>query len=229
MRIAMHSAFVPLEVTMTRSLETRSLALLVSCSLALLLVPEVAHAESLGGERPPASATSTTSLGVYSGLGYFGVNDVNGAAFLVGARLGVKRHLAFGFDFGWGALALTDSAAVEDRWWLMPSAAFVIPAGAARIDLGVGLGVATASGYDSSSTFFAAPFAPKWAFQLVPAGRLQAVAMIPVSERVDVFMRPEAGMLFGAGTLGLSNGDANRPFRDTSWAALFLGAHYRAW
>ncbi len=223
---------------MSNWIGTRTLSLLVSS--ALVLVPGIACAQSSpesapsektasSTERPRAAASGSTSLGVYSGLGYLGIRDVNGGAFLVGSRLAVGRHAAFSFDFGWGALKLTDSPAVQDRWWLMPSAAFVIPVGPARIDLGVGLGVATTSGYDSSSTFLAAPFDPKWAFQLVPAGRLQAVVMVPVTEHVDIFARPETGMLFGAGTAGLHKGNEDPPLRDVSWAALFIGAHYRAW
>ena len=203
------------------------------CSFTLLtslaFIPTTAHAESSDAEITRAPSSRSTSLGVYSGLGYLGVNDVNGAAFLVGSRLAVSRHFAFSFDFGWGAQKVVDSAAVQDRWWLMPSAAFVIPVGAARIDLGVGLGVATTSGYDSSSTFFAAPFDPKWAFQLNPAGRLQAAVMLPVSEHVDLYVRPETGMLFGNGAVGLHKGNEDPPLRDVSWAALFIGAHYRAW
>ncbi len=224
---------------MSNWIGTRSLSLLVSSALVLVLVPGIARAQSspeaapsemtAKGTEHPRAAAGPTSLGVYSGLGYLGVRDVNGGAFLLGTRLGVGRHVAFSFDFGWGAQKLTDSPAVQDRWWLMPSAALVIPVGPARIDLGLGLGVATTSGYDSSSTFLAAPFDPKWAFQLVPAGRLQAVVMVPVTEHVDVFARPETGMLFGAGSVGLHKGNDDPPLRDVSWAALFIGAHYRAW
>jgi hypothetical protein len=204
---------------------SRSLLLFAS----LVLVSRTASAETASVESPSIGAKSTTSLGVYSGLGYLGVHDVNGAAFLVGSRLAVSRHVAFAFDFGWGAQKVVDSAAVQDRWWLMPSAAFVIPVGVARIDLGVGLGVATTSGYDSSSTFFAAPFAPKWAFQLNPAGRLQAAVMVPVTDRVDLYARTETGTLFGNGTVGIHEGNEDPPLRDVSWAALFIGAHVRAW
>jgi hypothetical protein len=116
---------------------------------------------------------------------------------------------------------------VQDRWWLMPSVALVVPAGTARIDLGAGFGLAAASGYDSWAAYAAAPFDPAWAFQLVPAGRLHVAVMVPIAARVAVFARLETAMLFGAGAVGFREGDANRPLRDISWTALWLGVHYR--
>ncbi len=92
---------------------------------------------------PRAAADTPTSLqqpaptvGLFASLGYLGSPGANGAATDEGVRWGVSRHLALSFDFGYGVLGAWGNVAdpthkVEDRWWIMPAVAWVIPAGRA--------------------------------------------------------------------------------------------------
>lgn len=149
---------------------------------------------------------------------------MHGAALSVGLRFSPVRYLALSFDLGYGVIGAQPT--VQDRWWLMPAVAFVIPAGPVRIDVGAGLGLGAASGYATWSDYVAAPFTPVWAFQLVPAVRAHAMAALALRSKVDAFVRIDvASLLLGAG-IGFRVGNDQPAARDTIWYDLAVGVHF---
>src|SRR5271170_6447051 len=98
------------------------------------LVASTAHADTTepglaapGDQRPVARPANAGSLGLFAGAGYLGGPGAYGEAFATGVRLGVGAHLAAGVDLGYGLL--NASPVAEDRWWVIPSIALVVPAG----------------------------------------------------------------------------------------------------
>ncbi len=185
----------------------------------------------LAAADAPTPGASTLEL--FASLGYLGSPGANGAMSDEGVRLGLGRHLALGFDFGYGNLGAWGKAQdpthdVEDRWWIMPSVAWVIPTRLLLLDLGAGVGVATASGYPSWSYFGAQPFGPVWAFQLVPAVRFHAIASTSVSRKVELFALLELGSLvLGDNSVGIRSANVATSPMDTTWVTLALGVRYR--
>lgn len=162
-------------------------------------------------------------LGMFASLGYLATaGGGNGSAFTTGIRLAVGRHLAIGADLGWGLLATP--AVVEDRWWIMPTMALVLPAQVhgrrTAFDLGAGFGVGTSSGYSSLSVFADRPFAPDWAFQVFPAGRVHAAAYVAATRDLDFFVRADAASLI------LPSSSA-RTMTDSTWLLFSFGAQVR--
>ncbi len=175
------------------------------------------------GARP---AEGPQRLGLFVGASVLATEGLTGASLTGGTRLAMGRHLAAGFDFGWGAMHGAQQA--EDRWWLMPSLAAVLPLEAGRLELGAGLGLGTASGYHSWAGFEARPFAPDWAFQLAPAARAHLGGAWTVSPALDAFARLEAGtLLLGGNTIGLRSGNPHPAPADTLWLQLTLGVQLR--
>ncbi|MBK7863851.1 MAG: hypothetical protein IPJ65_35640 [Archangiaceae bacterium] len=187
-------------------MKTKRLVLFVSIFLAAL-----AHADE--GRR----------LGVFASTGVLANTGGLGGALNAGLRFAPARHLALGFDLGYGLIDTVTSA--QDRWWLVPTVAAVLPLEGLRLELGAGLGLATASGYRSWAGFRAAPFDPAWAFQLVPAARAHFTVSVPLNARVEVFGRAELGsLLLGGNRIGLRDGRNPEPqLHDTTWAQLALG------
>jgi hypothetical protein len=171
------------------------------------------------------------TLSLFFGGGYLGSGAGSGAGFESGLRLQPAPHVAAGFDLGYGVLA--GSGGTQDRWWLMPSLAGVFRARDVRFDIGAGAGLGASSGYSSEAAYVAGPFAPTWAFQLVPAARAHAAVAYPIAFLASgasttgstlAFARLEAATLLLDGTsLGFRNGNANAPWRDTTWAGLTVG------
>ena len=165
-----------------------------------------------------------TKLGMFASMGYLSSagGGGSGSAVMTGLRLAVGAHFALGLDFGWGLLATP--AVVEDRWWVMPSVALVLPTQVVgrrtTFDLGAGFGVGTSSGYSSFSEFAAKPFAPDWAFQIFPAARVHAVAAVAATRGLDVFLRADAGALI----LPPSSG---KGVVDSTWLLFSVGAQFR--
>jgi hypothetical protein len=96
------------------------------------------------------------------------------------------------------------------------------------LDFGAGVGLATGSGYPSWSFFGAQPFAPVWAFQLVPAVRLHALASRSVSRKVDLFALLQAGSLvLGGNSIGIRSANVDAGPMDTTWLSLAIGVRYR--
>jgi hypothetical protein len=168
-------------------------------------------------ESAPTSrdAPHSTALSVFAATDYLASPGAHGGAFSFGARLGVGDHFAGGLDLGYGLLDANDGA--QDRWWVLPTIALVLPTGPATIDLGAGLGVGTASGYASWSGYLAAPFTPAWHYT-VPAARLHLDVAFPCSRGLDVFLRAEAATL-----LGVQGASAE----DSVWTGLSIGVRAR--
>jgi hypothetical protein len=186
-------------------------------ALALVLAATAATTAQADESPEPRALPPPHSVGLFAGVGALGSPGATGGAFLAGLRLGVGRHFAASVDLGYGLL--TAPPTIQDRWWLMPSAALVIPAGPVRLDLGVGAGVGTSSGYLSWSDYDARPFTPIWHYT-VPAVRAHVLAAIPVARNLDLFARADVASLFAGGS---SPGGA----MDTTWFALWIGVEPR--
>ena len=155
-------------------------------------------------------------LGIFAAVGSLASPGACGAAFLTGLRLGLDRHFAGSFDVGYGLLGAPSTT--QDRWWVMPAAAWVIPVGGLQLDLGAGAGVGTSSGYTSWSDYTARPFTPIWHYT-VPAARAHVTAVIALSPHLDLFARADLASLLYVGSPAAA--------RDTTWFALWIGVQPR--
>ncbi len=162
------------------------------------------------------ASAAEPNVSLFAETGYLASPGANGAAFAIGARFAFTRHLALSTDLGYGVLAASSGPTIQDRWWIMPSLSYVVPAGRIRLDLGAGIGLGASSGYRSWSTYVDAPFAPVWAYQLMPTVRVHAVASYDVSPRSSVFARLEGAKLLSSGS--------DSAWMDTTWATLSIGA-----
>ena len=201
----------------------------ILAAVLLLSSPALAAVPLVAADEPAPTDSGPQKLGFFIGTGYLGSPGANGAAVDLGVRLGLGRHFAFSFDIGYGMITATASPIVHDRWWLIPTMAFVIPAGRVRFDLGTGIGIGTSSGYTDMADFAAAPFMPSWAFQLVPVIRGHAMATTAINRRVDLFVRLDvASLLLDGNSIGIRDGNPNPGLIDTMWVNLWLGVQFRA-
>jgi len=188
---------------------------LASC----LAVASVARA----GEPPPEAGidheTLDPRLGLQAGVVGLASPGAYGSALGAGLRLRIGSHFAASVDLGYGLAGA--SPGLQDRWWLFPAVAGIIPAGRLRFDLGAGFGVATSSGYVSWAGYEAAPFGPIWHFT-VPAVRAHLAAALPIAHWLDLFARLEVVSLL---LVGPPHPDAE--LMDTLWIGLWLGVQYR--
>jgi hypothetical protein len=160
--------------------------------------------------------TSPRNWSLYAGAGYLGSPGAYGEAFTAGVRYAILPHLALSADLGYGLL--NAGPIDEDRWWVIPSVAWVMHAGRVTFDFGGGAGVGTASGYASWSAYFARPFDPTWAVT-APAVRAHATLAYALDPRLDVFVRPEIASLLGA---------TSRPeLTDSTWVGVWVGVQTR--
>jgi hypothetical protein len=200
-------------------------------TLIVLLSPALAAADPSETLTQPDPDART--LGIFANAGYLGSPGASGVATNLGVRWALNRHLALSADYGYGMLTAAGAVEdqthkVQDRWWILPSVAWVIPTQRVQFDLGAGVGFATASGYPSWSFYGAAPFGPVWALQLAPAVRVHALAAMPLAGKFDVFARVDAGsLLLGGNLIGIRSGNANPGPMDTTWLNLSLGVRYR--
>jgi hypothetical protein len=218
-----------------QALERRSPPLdRASCRESLLGSNRVIHAAAFGflvattsasaaraADSPPdvvpaAREARPWNLGLFTGLGYLGSPGADGGAFLGGLRLGLGRHFAASVDLGYGLESAPST--MQDRWWVIPAASLVIPAGSVRIDLGAGAGVGTSSGYVSWSDYAARPFTPIWHYT-VPAVRAHLGAAMSLSPGLDVFARADVASLLAVGSQAGA--------MDTTWFALWVGVQPR--
>jgi hypothetical protein len=183
-------------------------ALALSCSLGWSAAAFADEAVA----TPNVAETAPRNLAFLIGAGSINSPGASGGALWMGLRLALGCHLAGSMDLGYGLLGTAPSA--QDRWWLIPALAVVIPAGPLRVDLGLGAGVGTSSGYPSWSDYLHAPFAPTW-HDTVPIVRAHASVAKEISPNLDLFARAEvASLLFASshdGTL------------DTLWLSLWVG------
>jgi hypothetical protein len=191
-------------------------------SAAITLVVQPAYGDSATSlpNREPQK------LGVFADTSYLASAAGNGVAVSSGLRLALGAHAALGADLGYGVLAAPSAA--QDRWWILPTLAWVIPTGPWRLDLGAGLGVGASSGYASLGAYTAGPFSPTWAFQLVPAARAHVMGATSVSRDIDLFVRLEAATLVLSGTpLGFRHGNTSPGSSDTTWFDVGAGLQFR--
>ncbi len=186
-----------------------------------LLIAMTATSTARAADRPPdADATAPSlrpwNLGLFTGLGYLGSPGADGGAFLTGLRLGIGRHFAASLDVGYGLESAPST--MQDRWWAIPAASLVIPAGSVRFDLGAGAGAGTSSGYASWTDYAARPFTPVWHYT-VPAVRAHVGAAMALTHGLDVFARVDAASLLLTGS--------QPGTMDTTWFALWIGVQPR--
>ena len=160
-------------------------------------------------------------LHAFVGLGYQGSPGGDGANLIGGLRYGMGHHFALSFDAGYGVLS-----SKQDRWWLMPAVALVIPMRAVRVDLGIGLGLGTSSCFSTWNDMAADQ--TLWASQGVPTVRAHAVAAFTITEKFELFARADvSSQLLEGNTLGWRTGDGPSRNADTMWINLSLGAQFR--
>jgi hypothetical protein len=172
-----------------------------------------------------APAAKPQRLGLFAGLGFLEDGGRSGAAFLAGLRYSLSTHVALGFDLGWGAMV--GRANAQDRWWLIPSIAVVVPTRHVRFDLGGGVGLGDAAGYPGWSSFAAAPFEPAVAYQLFPVVRAHAVAAVALSRGLDAFLRLDVGTVVLDDAVGIRTGVYEPGLVTTSWIDLSIGCQFR--
>jgi hypothetical protein len=206
------------------SLSRLRVVLFASPAVIISLATRVASGDNAVSE--PERAAAPQKLGVSVATSYLGNAAACGVVLSSGVRLALGTHAALSADLGYGVLSAP--SATQDRWWIMPAIAWVIPAENVRWDVGAGLGLGASSGYASFADYTRGPFSPTWAFQLVPAARVHVMAAMPVGRDVDVFVRVEAAALLLSGTqLGFRNGSANPGPADTTWFDMGAGVQFR--
>jgi hypothetical protein len=165
-------------------------------------------------QAPAPEAAEAHRFAFFAGATYLESAGTSGGALSAGVRLSLGSHLAASADLGYGLLGAP--VGIDDRWWLIPSIAWVVPLGGASLDLGAGLGVGTVSGYASWSDYLAAPFTPVW-HTTSPATRLHLGVAVPFTRKVDLFARMEAASLLASGTAA----------KDDVWGGFWVG--FQTW
>lgn len=160
------------------------------------------------------TAAAPPHVGLFLAGGPFGSPGGGGGALGAGVRIGLGERFVLGFDVGYGLIA--QRPAIQDRWWLMPSAASSFPAGPVQLDLGLGVGFGTASAFTSLTGL--SKDQPIWANQMLPAVRGHVRVARALSTGVDLFGRLD----FGSQLLTADEG-----FDATSWSGLFVGVELR--
>ncbi len=176
---------------------------------------------TLGAAAPVLLEHEQRPLHAFVGLGYQGSPGGDGANVIGGLRYGMGKHLALSFDAGYGVLS-----SKQDRWWLMPAVAVVVPTQVVRLDLGVGLGLGTSSGFSTWDDM--AADRTLWASQGVPTVRGHAVAAFTLTPRFELFARVDvSSQLLEGNALGWRTGDGPLRNPDTMWINLSLGGQFR--
>ena len=189
-------------------------------SLLAFTLASIAHAEN--PDKVATKDDGPMKLSVFTAAGYLGTSGGNGGALSTGVRYMIGNHFALGLGLGYGLMAVQD--AMQDRWWIIPSMAVVLPAHLGKLplsfDIGAGFGWGTSSGYKSWDTYAARPFSADWAFQLEPAVRAHAIAAVSVSKSVDVFLRADAAAMILPQNASSNDGDG-------MWLMLAAGTRFR--
>jgi hypothetical protein len=199
-----------------------AMLVLASCTVTSLASADNTPVTPVNPDTSTSKADAPMKLSVFASAGYLGTSGGNGAAVGTGVRYTIGEHFAVGLDLGYGLISL--GQAMQDRWWIIPSMAVVIPARVGKMplsfDIGAGFGFGTSSGYASWSTYAARPFSADWAFQLEPAVRAHAIAALSVSHNVDLFVRADAAAMILPQNAAPSDGDA-------MWMMFALGSRFR--
>lgn len=191
-------------------------------ALALLLISGNAFADPETTKPKEENQKIITGLSLHAGAGYLAAaGGGNGTALTGGVRLGLGKHLAAGFDLGYGLMGTPEGP--QDRWWFMPTLAGVMPAtiGGRKFtfDLGAGLGFGTASGYTSFADYASHPFTAEWEYQLVPTVRAHFVAAMNLTPKTEIFFRADAAALVLPHGTGAS-------VTDSTWMLFSLGTRF---
>jgi hypothetical protein len=205
--------------------------LVTTLSLVSLLYASTARADDTAlplvaqGEEGPRGA----QLDLVGGVAVLGAPGELGLAFVLGTRLALGRYTALRFDIGYGVMG--GERSLEDRWWLVPSFAVVAPFDDGRVELGLGVGFATSSGYASFEAFAREPFEDDWAYQLVPAVRGHLALWLELGADVDAYVQLDAGGLVTQGNdVGLRVGPNEDRLAPTAaqltWATLSVGTSH---
>jgi hypothetical protein len=200
--------------------------------MVLGATPAVAQTQADTASASPSPTAPTglrqipaEKLGLSVGTGYLGSLALSGVVFDFGVRYLPIQHLALSFDLGYGVIGHHPD--VQDRWWLIPSVAYVTAAGPVNLDFGVGLGLGATSGYKDLSAYVAAPFTPVWAFQLVPTARGHVMATHALDERFDLFARVDfASLLLGGNSIGSRVANPNPTTGEQIWYELVVGVQF---
>ncbi|MBK7863852.1 MAG: hypothetical protein IPJ65_35645 [Archangiaceae bacterium] len=152
-------------------------------------------------------------LGLFVGTGVLATPQGVGGPAQLGVRLQLARHFAVGFDGGYALISA--SPHLQDRWWLMPALAVVVPLGRLELDLGAGVGLGTSSAFGSWDAF--AHDRNAWELGFYPAVRVHAVASFPLTARLEVYLRAEAAALVTGTPIGSREGDVIANFASTAW------------
>jgi hypothetical protein len=161
----------------------------------------------------PVPAPGASPLGVWVGGDFLLDANAGGASLVAGLRYQPFAHFSVSFDVGYGLLA--GPPGVEDRWWAIPSVAFVNRLGPTTFDCGAGFGVGTVSAYSSLSSYVAQPFDPT-SHTTAPALRLHAMVIVPRTPGLDLFARLEVATLLASGS----------SWSDALWAGVSLGVQF---
>jgi hypothetical protein len=199
-------------------------AILLGAPVVLSFVTRSARADDAAALRDPDNTPQR--LGVSAATAYLVSGAGSGVAVSSGLRLTLGTRAALGADLGYGVL--TASSSTQDRWWAMPTIAWVSRVDNAHLDVGAGFGVGASSGYASLADYVGRPFSPVWAFQLVPAARGHVVVAAPFGHDCDIFARIEAATLLLSGSqLGFRHGNASPGPADTTWFDVAAGVQFR--
>jgi hypothetical protein len=179
-----------------------------------------AQTTSPSSESPDAPPVT---FSISAAASYIGSSGANGAALSPGIRWGIGRHLAVSLDLGYGSMGT--SGGFQDRWWIIPAAALVIPTERLRFDLGFGAGVGTASGFASLHNY--SQDKTIWAVQLIPTLRLHGLVSMELTPKLDGFVGLAATLLLLDGnSLGVRTGTPPSML-DTAWLGLWVGVRFR--
>jgi hypothetical protein len=189
------------------------------CIVAAMTTSTLARADEPVATPTIESSSPDPRLGFLAGVVGIASPGAYGAALGTGLRLRLGNYFAASVDLGYGLAGA--SPGMQDRWWLIPAVAGVIPAGSLHFDLGAGFGVATSSGYVSWADYAAAPFTPIWHFT-VPAARAHLAATLPVARALDLYARLEVVSL-----LLIGSPDADAELMNTLWVGLWIGLQYK--
>ncbi len=160
-------------------------------------------------------------LHAFVGGGYLTTPGGQGAAVVGGMRYSIGRHFAVSLAASYGSLN-----SIQDRWWVMPTIAWVIPAGAFRFDFGAGVGSSTATAFASWSDY--SRDQPMWVNEAVPSFRLNAIVAAPISPGFELFARADATMqLLEQTSLGWRRGEAPTRNTGTMFLNLSVGCQFR--